>query len=259
MMPAPRKRFGQHFLHDRTVIERIVATFDPKPDQFIVEIGPGRGALTLPLLDRGCAVHAIELDRDLAAQLPVLAAGRGELILHQADALTFDLVALAGNRRVRLIGNLPYNISTPLLFHLLAQIDVIDDMTLMLQKEVADRMAAVSGNKTYGRLSVMVQWRCDVERLFDVTPDSFTPPPQVHSSVLRLRPRQGGPLMGRGAARFPGIVRGGISPRRKTLRNSLRLLLDEAAFARAGIESRRRAEELTLEEFATLARSAVTG
>ena len=255
MMPVPRKRFGQHFLHDRTVIERIITAIDPKPDQIIVEIGPGRGALTLPLLDRGGRLHAIELDRDLAARLPAIAAGRGEFTLHQADAVTFDLTALAGDRRLRVVGNLPYNISTPLLFHLIDQIDVVEDMTFMLQKEVADRLAAAPRSKAYGRLSVMVQWRCDVELLFDVAPDAFVPPPKVYSSVLCLRPRPS-PLAVGDAQRFHDIVQAAFSQRRKTLRNSLRSLLDQPAFERAGIDSRRRAEELSLEEFAQLARVA---
>jgi 16S rRNA (adenine1518-N6/adenine1519-N6)-dimethyltransferase len=257
MIPAPRKRFGQHFLRDRAIIDRVLAAIDPKPNQFIVEIGPGRGALTLPLLDRGCTLHAIELDRDLAAHLPAMAAGRGELILHQADAVTFDFSALAAGKRLRVVGNLPYNVSTPLLFHLIDQIDAIEDMTFMLQKEVAARLAAPPGTKTYGRLSVMVQWRCDVEQLFDVAPDAFVPPPNVFSSVLRLRPRQS-PLAVGDAQRFHDIVRAAFGQRRKTLRNSLRLLLDEAVFERAGIDSRRRAEELTLDEFAQLARGTVT-
>jgi 16S rRNA (adenine1518-N6/adenine1519-N6)-dimethyltransferase len=257
-MPAPRKRFGQHFLRDRAVIERILAAFDPKPDQYIVEIGPGRGALTLPLLDRGCPVHAIELDRDLAVRLPVLASSHGELILHQADAVTFDFAALAPGKRLRVVGNLPYNISTPLLFHLIAQIDVIDDMTFMLQREVAERLAAPPGTKTYGRLSVMVQWRCDVEHLFDVAPDAFTPPPKVYSSVVRLRPRRAAPIDVGDPQRFADVVQAAFGQRRKTLRNSLRSLLDETAITRAGIDPRRRAEELTLEEFAQLAHAAVS-
>lgn len=257
MMPAPRKRFGQHFLRDRAVIDRILAAIDPKPSQFIIEIGPGRGALTLPLLDRGCRLHAIELDRDLAARLPEITAHQGELILYQADAVTFDFSALAAGKQLRVIGNLPYNISTPLLFHLIDQIDAIEDMTFMLQKEVADRLAASPGTKTYGRLSVMVQWRCDVEQLFDVAPDAFLPPPNVSSSVLRLRPRRS-PLAVGDARRFHDIVRAAFGQRRKTLRNSLRLLLDEATFERAGIDSRRRAEELTLVEFAQLSRAAVS-
>jgi len=254
-----RKRFGQHFLHDRMIIDRIVSAFDPKPDETIVEIGPGRGALTLPLLERVPRLHAVELDRDLAAHLPALAAGRGELIIHQADALTFDFSALAGRgKRVRLVGNLPYNISTPLFFHLIEQVDAIDDMLFMLQKEVADRLAAPPGTKTYGRLSVMIQWRFDVEPLFEVGPSAFHPPPQVDSSVIRLRPLRARGIAIPDADSFQRIVRAAFGQRRKTLRNSLRLLLDDAAFARAGIDHRRRAEDLTLEEFARLSEVTVS-
>ncbi len=249
----PRKRFGQHFLHDRTIVDRIVSAFDPKPDETIVEIGPGRGALTLPLLERAQRLHVVELDRDLAARLPTLAAGRGELIVHQADALAFDLFTLARpDQRVRLIGNLPYNISTPLLFHLIEQIDAIDDMLFMLQREVAERLAAPPGTKTYGRLSVMIQWRFDVELLFGVGPGAFHPPPQVDSSVVRLLPRRTHGIAISDPDSFQRVVRAAFGQRRKTLRNSLRLLLDDAAFARADIDPRRRAEDLTLEEFARL-------
>ncbi|HEX7045454.1 MAG TPA: 16S rRNA (adenine(1518)-N(6)/adenine(1519)-N(6))-dimethyltransferase RsmA [Burkholderiales bacterium] len=257
MPHRPRKRFGQHFLHDRAVIERILAAFDPHPGETIVEIGPGRGALTLPLLVRVPVLHVVELDRDLAAQLPALAAGRGELIVHQADALTFDFAALAAGGALRLIGNLPYNISTPLLFHLLAQAPAIADMLFMLQKEVAERLTAPPGDEAYGRLSVMVQWHCAVERLFDVGPGAFQPPPQVHSSVVRLRPRPA-PVAGIDADRLARLVQAAFAQRRKTLRNSLRALVDAATFARAGIDPGRRPEELTLEEFARLSAAAMS-
>lgn len=257
-MGAPRKRFGQHFLHDSAIVERILDTFDPRSGQTIIEIGPGRGALTIPLLERVGAVSAIELDRDLAAGLPARAAGHGELTLYQADALAFDFTALARGNRVRLIGNLPYNISTPLLFHLIAQADVIDDMLFMLQKEVAERLAAEPGTKAYGRLSVMVQWRCETECLFDVTPDAFTPPPKVNSSVVRLRPRRGAAIAAADPQRFAHVVQAAFSQRRKTLRNSLRPLLDAAAITAAGIDPGRRAEELTVAEFARLSHAVKT-
>lgn len=250
MRTRARQRFGQHFLRERAVVERLLHAFHPQAHQAIVEIGPGRGALTLPLLARVPLLHAVELDRDLAAQLPRLAAGRGNLIVHQADALTFDFTALARNGRLRLIGNLPYNISTPLLFHLLEQAAVVEDMLFMLQKEVVERLAAAPGTKAYGRLSVMVQWRCGVEHLFDVPAAAFDPPPQVLSSVVRLRPRAALPV--RNPEDFARVVQAAFAQRRKTLRNSLRALLDDAAFARAGIDPTRRAETLTLADFSRL-------
>lgn len=249
----PRKRFGQHFLHDPAVIDRILNAFDPRPDQAIVEIGPGRGALTLPLLQRVPTLHAIELDRDLAARLPALAGNNGGLRLHQADALDFDFSTLAPGRRLRLIGNLPYNVATPILFRLIEQIDVVDDMVFMLQKEVVDRMAAGPGGKQYGRLSVMVQWRCHVEHLFDVGPGAFNPPPKVHSSVVYLRPRAPAERIETNPANFARLVQAAFAQRRKTLRNSLRGLIDDAAFASIGVDPTRRAETLTLDEFAQLA------
>jgi 16S rRNA (adenine1518-N6/adenine1519-N6)-dimethyltransferase len=258
-MHFARKRFGQHFLHDSGVIERIVAAFNPRPEETIVEIGPGRGALTLPLLERAQVLHAIELDRDLAARLPALAASRGQLVLHQADALRFDFVALAQRQRLRVIGNLPYNISTPLLFHLLDQADAITDMLFMVQKEVADRMTATPGTKDYGRLSVMLQSRLQVELLFDVGPGAFHPPPKVWSSMVRLRPRPASEMIAVEPEHFGRVVQAAFAQRRKTLRNSLRGIVDEPGFMRAGIDPGRRPETLTLDEFAALTRSAGGG
>lgn len=258
-MHFARKRFGQHFLHDPGVIERIVAAFNPQPGETIVEIGPGRGALTLPLLERAQVLHAIELDRDLAARLPALAAGRGQLVLHQADALRFDFAALAHRQCLRVIGNLPYNISTPLLFHLLDQANAITDMLFMVQKEVADRMVAAPGTKDYGRLSVMLQARLQVEPEFDVGPGAFHPPPKVWSSMVRLRPRPASAIVAVEAEHFGRVVQAAFAQRRKTLRNSLRGIVDEPGFARAGIDPGRRPETLTLEEFAALTKSAAGG
>jgi 16S rRNA (adenine1518-N6/adenine1519-N6)-dimethyltransferase len=255
MQPRPRKRFGQHFLHERGVIARLVAAIDPRPGQCLVEIGPGLGALTLPLLERAGRLHVIELDRDLATRLPALAAGRGELIVHQADALEFDFAALAGARRVRVVGNLPYNISTPLLFRLADQSAAIADMVFMLQKEVAERLAAAPGTRAYGRLSVTIQWRFQVKPLFDVAPGAFRPPPQVHSSVIRLRPRPR-PPMPRDPDHFQRLLRAAFAQRRKTLRNSVIALVDADAFARADVDPRRRAEQLALEEFVRLSDAA---
>ncbi len=272
-MPSirPRKRFGQHFLHDPAVLARIVAAFDPRPGEAVVEIGPGRGALTRLLLAHVRPLHAVELDRDLAAWLQTEYGAAG-LVVHAGDALRFDFTALAPeNGRLRLIGNLPYNISTPLLFHLLDQAmpcdahgrasaagggkprAVIADMLFMLQKEVVDRLAAGPGTGDYGRLSIMVQWRCRVEKLFTVAPGAFTPPPKVDSAVVRLTPHEHPPVAVNDPARFAELVRLAFNQRRKTLRNSLKEQLSAEVMAALGIDPQRRPETLTLAEFAVLA------
>lgn len=247
-----RKRFGQHFLRDRSVIEHILAEFDPKPGDTVVEIGPGQGALTLPLLDRLGRLYVVELDRDLAAEIPRLCAGRGEVLVHAVDALQFDFTGLAEGRRLRIIGNLPYNISTPLLFHLLEQADAIHDMLFMVQKEVGERLAAPPGGKDYGRLSVMIQWRFEVERLFDVGPGAFTPPPRVDSSIVRLRPRERAAYTVRDPQRLSRLVQAAFAQRRKTLRNSLRGLVTAEQLVQAGIDPDRRAETLSARDFMRL-------
>jgi 16S rRNA (adenine1518-N6/adenine1519-N6)-dimethyltransferase len=249
----PRKRFGQHFLRDRRVVERIIGAFDPQPADTVVEIGPGEGVLTRELIGRVRRLHVVELDRDLVARLAAQFPAEA-LTIHQADALRFDLRALRAGDRLRLIGNLPYNISTPLLFHLLEQADGIADMLFMLQKEVVERLAAAPGGKDYGRLSVMVQAQVAVERLFDVGPGAFRPPPRVESSVLRLVPHARPPLEIGDAERFGAIVRAAFAHRRKTLRNNLKGLISGAALQAAGVDPERRAETLSLQEFAALSR-----
>jgi 16S rRNA (adenine1518-N6/adenine1519-N6)-dimethyltransferase len=249
-----RKRFGQHFLHDPGVLRRIVDAIDPVPGERIVEIGPGRGALTLPLLERCGRVEAIEIDRDLATLLVAHAGGRGELLLHRADVLAVDFRALhGGGAKLRVCGNLPYNISTPVLFHLLDARDVIADMHFMLQKEVVDRMVAPPGGKSYGRLTVMLAAACGAEALFRVGRGAFQPPPAVDSTVVRLVPHTGDPFPLPDPARFARLVATAFSMRRKTLRNSLRGLVDAGQFAAAGIEAGRRPETLAPAEFARLA------
>lgn len=248
-----RKRFGQHFLHDRGIIQRILAALDPRPGDTIVEIGPGLGALTRPLLEHCSPLHVVELDRDLAARLRAELPPE-QLVVHEADALKFDFCALAASgKKLRIIGNLPYNISTPLLFHLLDQGACVSDMLFMLQKEVVERMAAEAGGKDYGRLSVMIQWRLRVEKLFDVRPGAFTPPPKVDSAVVRLTPHPAPPVAVNDAAVFARVVRAAFSQRRKTLRNTLRGLLPAEDMQRLGIDPMRRAETLSLAEFARLA------
>ncbi|OGI41968.1 MAG: hypothetical protein A2150_07595 [Candidatus Muproteobacteria bacterium RBG_16_64_11] len=286
----PKKRFGQHFLRDLRVVECIVAAFAPRPADHVVEIGPGEGVLTRALVGRVARLDLVELDRDLAAQLAQTYAGAPGVTVHQADALKFDFRALARpGERLRLIGNLPYNISTPLLFHALEQLDgvreaatapsmargprldsgmesramqqgcgdyglgPISDMLFMLQKEVVDRMAATPGGKDYGRLSVMLQWRARVEKLFDVPPGAFHPPPKVDSSVVRLTPHETPPVDVRDPQRFAAIVRAAFGQRRKVLRNTLKGLVTPETMERLGIEPGRRAETLSLGEFAALA------
>ena len=253
MSHRSRKRFGQHFLHERSVIERILHALHPQPGDVMVEIGPGRGALTRGLVGRVGELHVVEFDRDLVAWLQQTYTP-DQLTVHSADALRFDFRALRHDqRRLRIVGNLPYNISTPLLFHLLDQIDAVQEMLFMLQKEVVDRMAAAPGGKEYGRLSVMIQWRARVEKLFDVPPGAFTPPPKVDSSVVRLSPHAVPPIAVADPARFETVVQAAFAHRRKTLRNTLKGLVDEAGFAKADIDPVRRAETLTLGEFARLA------
>jgi 16S rRNA (adenine1518-N6/adenine1519-N6)-dimethyltransferase len=255
--PAPhraRKRFGQHFLHDPAVIARIVAAIDPAPGQHLVEIGPGLGALTLPLLARTGRLEVVELDRDVIPRLAERARGHGELSVHQADALDFDFGALRGpGPKLRLCGNLPYNISTPLLFHLLESHAAIADMHFMLQKEVVARMAASPASKAYGRLTVMLAVHCTVERLFDVGPGAFRPPPRVDSAIVRLIPHASAPFPIADPLRFAAVVAGAFGQRRKTLRNALAALVDPAGFAAAGVDPGRRAETLEPREFARLA------
>lgn len=251
---VPRKRFGQHFLHERGVIERIVLAIDPKPDDFLVEIGPGEGALTLPLLARAGRLTAIEIDRDLAPRLPAMAEGIGSLAVIEADALTVDFRALAAGRRLRLVGNLPYNVSTPLLFHVLAAADAIADMHFMLQKEVVDRMAAEPGGKAYGRLSVMLQARAEVEPLFRVAPGAFRPPPKVESAVVRVVPKPRELVADLDGERLDRIVRAAFAQRRKTLHNALAGVDDDDALRAAGIDPRARAEDVPVGAYLALAR-----
>ena len=253
----PRKRFGQNFLHDPNVVAKIANAIAPAADDHLVEIGPGLGALTEVLLPRVKSMDAVELDRDLIPRLAERVGSLGELRIHSADALKFDFASLAADGRpLRIVGNLPYNISTPLMFHLLKNRDVIRDMHFMLQKEVVDRLAAAPGGKDYGRLSVMMQYHCAVDALFDVPPGAFDPPPKVMSAVVRLRPWETPPVEVPDAARLEKLVMQAFSQRRKTLRNTLKGLLTAAQIEAAGIDPSRRAETLSLDEFAALARAA---
>jgi 16S rRNA (adenine1518-N6/adenine1519-N6)-dimethyltransferase len=251
--PSPRKRFGQHFLHSPAAIQRIIGAVAPHPGQHLVEIGPGRGAITKPLLESGANLDVIELDRDLIPGLERLSANHGgRARIHQADALEIDLCSLAPGGKVRIVGNLPYNISTPLIFHFLDQRHCIIDMHLMLQKEVVDRMVAAPGSRIYGRLSVMVQFSCTVERLFGVGPAAFAPPPKVQSAFVRLVPRSAPEVAVMDPEMFALVVRQAFAQRRKTLRNSLRDLLGPDGFGAAGVDPGLRAEQLSLDDFARL-------
>lgn len=250
----PRKRFGQNFLQDRSVIDQLVRAIAPKPGQQLLEIGPGEGALTAPLLAACGALTAIELDRDLAGSLAKRLGQPKGLQILSADVLTVDVSALATAGPLRVVGNLPYNISTPVLFHLFEHRAVIEDIHVMLQREVVERLAAAPGSKAYGRLSVMAQFYCAVEALFEVPPEAFRPPPKVHSAVVRLRP------LARSAeeqALHPAlhkVVKQAFGQRRKTLRNSLSGCLNEAAIAAAGVDPAARPETLALGQWMALAR-----
>lgn len=252
-----RKRFGQNFLRSGVVIERIVALIVPRPDQLLVEIGPGQGALTFPLLRAAGRIIAIELDRDLAAGLRLAAPAHGELELIEADALRVDLGALAAGRRLRMVGNFPYNISSPLLFFLMEHLAVIDDIHCMLQKEVVDRMAASHGNKVYGRLSVMLQARCSIESVLDVPAGAFHPVPKVDSAIARLRPLPEQPDAATLEA-LDRIVRAGFAQRRKTLNNALRGVVAAEQLEQVGLHGGLRAEQVSVAQFLQLARLSAT-
>jgi 16S rRNA (adenine1518-N6/adenine1519-N6)-dimethyltransferase len=254
-----RKRFGQHFLHDRSVIDRIVAAIEPTPGDRLIEIGPGLGAITLPLLLKHGELDAIEIDRDAIRELKVSSEGLGTLRIHEGDALKFDLREVNGEpRSLRVVGNLPYNISTPLLFRLIEQIDLIRDMHFMLQKEVVERMAAAPGDDAYGRLTVMLAPHVSVHKLFDIPPGAFRPPPKVISAFFRLTPheRPPFPIVDRGA--FAKVVSAAFAQRRKTLRNALKALLSEAEIRAAGIDPGLRAEVIAPPEYAALAEAVWT-
>jgi 16S rRNA (adenine1518-N6/adenine1519-N6)-dimethyltransferase len=253
-MVRARKRYGQHFLVDPTVVQRIVDAIDPHAGDELVEIGPGRGVLTFPLLQRCGRLRAIEIDRDLAAGLANNPRARAGLEILPVDVLTVDFSAMRGTGpRLRLVGNLPYNISTPLLFHLLGQRQSIADMTFMLQKEVVERMAARPGSSAYGRLTVMLAPHCVVESLFDVGPRAFRPVPKVTSSVARLVPHRAPPFAIDDEALFARVVAAAFSQRRKTLRNALRELASVQVMREAGIDATLRAERVTPGQYAALA------
>lgn len=256
MKHIARKRFGQHFLTDAAVIDAIVSTIAPKPGDAMVEIGPGLAAMTQPLVERLGRLTVIELDRDLAARLRE----NDRLDVIESDVLKVDFSALAGQLgaggvstgALRVVGNLPYNISTPILFHLLEHVGVVKDQHFMLQKEVIDRMVARPATSDYSRLSVMLQWRYAMANVLFVPPESFNPPPRVDSAIVRMVPLAEPPLID--VARYGQMVQVAFSQRRKILRNTLGRWLDEQGFA-GEFDLQRRAEEVPVSEFVALAQA----
>ena len=252
MSHIPRKRFGQHFLCDKAVIQRIIASLAPKKDDHLVEIGPGQGALTFPILNAGYSLDAVELDRDLIQQLEARtqhpSPSTGHLKIYSSDVLEFDFASLKTDARLlRVFGNLPYNISTPLIFHLIGFNSVISDMLFMLQKEVADRLTASASTEDYGRLSVMAQYHFKIESLFHVPASAFYPPPKVQSSIVRFVPSHA--YETHDYALFADLVRHAFGQRRKTLRNSLKDLIDDEAWSKMKIRPDLRPENLTTKDF----------
>ena len=249
-----RKRFGQNFLHDAGIIHRILRAIYARPDQHLLEIGPGQGAITEGLLGSGARLDVIELDQDLIPLLKMRFGLDPKFTLHQGDALKFDFASLVeGGEKLRVVGNLPYNISTPLIFHLLDHAAVIEDMHFMLQKEVVERMAAGPGGGDWGRLSIMVQYHCRVEHLFNVGPGAFNPPPKVDSAIVRLVPHAVLPHPAKDHRLLERVVREAFNQRRKTLRNTLKNLLDAQAIEAAGVDGSLRPEQLDLAAFVRLA------
>lgn len=255
-MHQARKRFGQHFLRDQKIIQRIVSAISPEPEQRLIEIGPGLGALTVPVLRKTGSLEAIEVDRDIVPILQDACKELGDLLIYQKDVLNFDLSVVAHKQKpLRVFGNLPYNISTPLIFHLLKFTNHISDMHFMLQKEVADRLTSIPGRKSYSRLTVMAQYHYHIKQLFDVPPGAFHPVPKVDSRIVRLLPYGKIPYPAKDYVRFETIVKQAFGQRRKTLRNSLSGLkqgIPDEAWKALNIDPQKRAENLTVEEFVNL-------
>ncbi len=256
--PKARKRFGQNFLHDQSIIDDIVAVIAPKKGQHLVEIGPGRAALTRPLAENSDQLDVIELDRDLVSLLQVNMSTYQHLTIHQADALNFDYRTLITQQeQLRVVGNLPYNITTPLLFHLLGQSDCIEDMCFMLQREVVERICAQPGSKQYGRLSIMMQYQCQTELVFLVPAEAFEPIPKVESAILYLKPYVKDEYIG-GYVDIDAlgkIVTQAFSQRRKTIANTLKKLVTPALIVQAGIALDQRPETISISQFVALTRA----
>ena len=255
-----RKRFGQNFLSDPNIIRKIIDGIRPQPGELMVEIGPGLGAMTDPLIERLGHLHVVEIDRDLIARLHERYSA-AQLTVHEGDALKFDFGSLCAGAdsapTLRIVGNLPYNISTPILFHLAGFADKVKDMTFMLQKEVVMRMVAEPGTEEYGRLSVMLQYRFRMGRLFDVPPGAFRPAPKVMSSIVRMAPLPAEQLGAHDEALLGRIVAAAFGQRRKTLRNTLREFIDEAGLQALGIDPGLRGEKLSVEQYVAIANECV--
>lgn len=249
-----RKRFGQNFLSDPNIIRKIIDAIRPQPRELMVEIGPGLGAMTAPLIERLGHLHVVEIDRDLIARLHETYAP-AQITVHEGDALKFDFGSLCagGDQPLRIVGNLPYNISTPILFHLAEYADRVKDMTFMLQKEVVMRMVAEPGTEEYGRLSVMLQYRFRMGRMFDVPPGAFRPAPKVMSSIVRMAPLPKDQLGAQDETLLGKIVTAAFGQRRKTLKNTLRDYMGDADFAALGIDPSLRGEKLSVEQFVAIA------
>jgi len=251
---VPRKRFGQNFLHDEAVVQRIIEAIAPRPEDHLVEIGPGKGALTRYLAEQCGRLDTIELDRDLVAYLENGLQKQLPFTVHQADILKFDIGTLTESpRSLRIVGNLPYNISTPVIFHLLKHQTLIRDMTFMLQLEVVNRLAAGAGDSNYGRLGLMAQYHCQVEPLFNVPSAAFTPRPKVSSAIVRLTPHESPPHVARNVECLQNVIRTAFTQRRKTLRNSLKSLVPEAVFNRLPLDTGLRPENLSLGDYVLIA------
>jgi 16S rRNA (adenine1518-N6/adenine1519-N6)-dimethyltransferase len=253
-MHQPRKRFGQHFLRDQQVIDQILQTLMPKPEDNIIEIGPGLGALTIPLLHQHSPLQVVEIDRNVVPELLARSRGIGQLTIHQQDVLETDFKVLAAGKKCRIVGNLPYNISTPLLFHLQSQKAVIQDMLFMLQQEVVDRLAASVNTSDYGRLSIMLQVDFAITPLFIVPPQAFSPPPRVHSAMVRLVPysvEKYGKILHKSL--FSDIVREAFQYRRKTIRNALAKYFTPAMLEQCQLDPQQRPAELAIEDYVRLA------
>src|SRR5512139_1266777 len=248
-MHKARKRFGQNFLVDEQIIADIISVIRPMPDDNMVEIGPGLGALTRPLLKSLKRLHVVEIDRDIIARLKT-DYPQDKIVIHEGDALKYDFAELPAP--LRIVGNLPYNISSPLLFHFSAYAERITDMHFMLQNEVVERMVAEPSTAAYGRLSVMLQYRFYMEKLLDVPPESFRPAPKVDSAIVRMIPLPVSEVLVRDEARFAEIVTAAFGQRRKTLRNTLKGMVTEADFEQLGIDAQLRAENLGVAEFARI-------